>query len=387
MRKTISVLLLIGILLGATACRDISKEATVTAGENALKECTVTLPGMAGEYAGVTIIDGYYYYTGYKENIPCVYKAPVDAPEKNSVVYTFEDWSDMYRDYPLVNVYKQDDQVYISCYVGGASMGGELLYRVFDTGTVEQMELGGKLDFRKTEDGYVFADQYMPPGPGNLYFMGGGRESAISIGDLNYVYGCIGNGSATGTRSCGGGGMMLVKDGWVYLPGFRYEDAVWTNHVWKVNLESHEVVQVTHVPLVSCTADDECVYSISEGQLYRTLLKGGPDELVLNESCASYAVNQGDLWYVDSKQRVHHKKRDDTDEILGLDVLVQSLRIESGHILCDFASGEKTGLLVLSPDGNQEYKTEKEMVSCAVDGNVLVFKEAKSSKVYRVQLQ
>lgn len=375
MRKTIFALFLIGLMLIAAACGDSHKERTVT------------LPGLAGEYAAVTAVDGYYYYIGYKGKTPCVYKAPVDAPGKNSVVYAFEDWSDVYRDYPLANVYKQDGQLYISCYVGGASMGGELLYKVYVDGTVEQMELGGKLDFREAEGGYVYADQFMPPGPGNLYFTQQGREDAVSIGDSQYVYGCIGKGSAMGANSCGGGEMMLVKDGWVYLPAFRYDDAAWTNYVWKVNLKTHEAVQVTHIPLDSCTTDGNYVYSMSGGQLYRTSLNGGADELILNESCTSYALNQSTLWYVDLNYRLHRKSADGTAEILHPDVNVQSVRIESGHILCDLMVGDKTGLLVLGPDGDQEYKTEKALDSYTVDGDVLVFKEMVSLTVNQVQLQ
>ncbi|MDD2433630.1 MAG: DUF5050 domain-containing protein, partial [Clostridia bacterium] len=362
-----------------------SNGLTIQAGNHVLQE--VVLPDEKKGLNAIEVFDGYYYYVGEKHEEDNVYRAPVDDPSKVSKVYIISgSWS--YS--PLVSFFKQDNDVYFSYHVGGATMGRDIYCRVNKEGFGEEV-LSGYLDFRKYGQDLVVVNYGVPPFPNNLYLLKVGSEERKSLGNPAYCYGWI--------RYKGnyfGGREMEIKDDRVYITGFEKENENEPNKLYAIKINTNEIFLVSTIPTTDFTLWRDKIYMLGseDGLLYETTgasfstSKDAQEKVLINTPLSSYVVNsKGTIYYLTQENK----------ELFSLDVngvtramlpqkKMSTIKIVDDKLICFLEENEVYGLVVFDEQGKEIFKISERVISASLAGDVLVYKTVESQKNYAVRL-
>ncbi|MDO7785912.1 hypothetical protein [Desulforamulus aquiferis] len=342
-----------------------------------------SLPGYKD---GPFINAGQYYYYGGSEGE--IYQTSVNNLKNPRKVYQLPMWSygDSYVYYDLI---KKDGVAWLSYHQGGAVMGSDYYIKLKDDGTWEEVEVG-YLTFRVFGDITVRLDQRGPPGSNNLMVKYPGQEY-VRVGSPDYLYGWDyehGRSSEGGRAS---GDIYLTGD-IIYVLGVNREKDTDASKIYRVNIHTGETICVSNLRANSFKMDDDNIYLISEGKLYKQTIDGvnerqlevtGPVSLNFD-----IQVMDGNVYYVNREDNELYQAV--TGQSLNPGGKVTGLKLEDGYLISTFEEDNNNHyrIIVFDKSGKEVFKSSDiaKINTISIENNKLVYVESTSKNMYSKEL-
>jgi hypothetical protein len=342
-----------------------------------------TLPGYTD---GAVIAAGqYYYYSGPDGGI---YQAPVTNPENAKKIYQLPMWSygDSYVPYGLT---KKDGEAWLTYHQGGALMGSDHYIRLKPDGTCEEVEVG-YLTFRTFGDISVKIHQGVPPGRNNLMIKYAEREYE-RVGNPDYLYGWDWEqreDSAGGSPSKD----LYLKDDNIYVLAVNKAKDTDESRIHRVNIHTGETSRVSDLRVRSFKMDEENIYCVSEGKLYKIPINEGAENQLETTGPVSgefdIQVLDGIVYYVNSQDSELYKVG--TDQSLNPAGKVNGLKLEENYLVCTFKEENNNPyrIIVFDKSGKVVFKTSDvaQIKNISIDNGWLFYVESTSKNIYSTDL-
>jgi hypothetical protein len=314
--------------------------------------------GTDGVAGTVTVTDRYAYY---EDNKGRIIQAPLADLSKTKTVYQLPVWS--YGDGGLVSAGLRVDKgtAYLTYHQGGATMGADFLIRLNDDGTTTELQNS----YTRTK---TFGDKSFfywtggAPGPGNLFQKTGADESK-PLGDQGYIYGWA---WTSGENSSGGSGtddVYLVGDD-LYILAFPTKQDGGKNGIYKININTNETTRLSKREALAFQLEGDFLYYQNEGSLYRTSIKDGTEELVVQmvknpNFVSEFAVLNGKVYWQDG---LNHNLYNAAGENVNFGAALDDMKLmgdNEEYLVCTFQETElsKYRIMIFDKAGKVVFKT------------------------------
>ncbi len=290
--------------------------------------------GTLPEYVeGPVIAVGQHYYYGGSEGI--LYQTSLGDPQNTKEVYQLPLWS--YGDsYVYFGLTKKNGEAWLNYHQGGASMGSDHYIRLNSDGTSQEVETG-YLTFKTFEDITVKVDQWAPPGHNNLMIKYPDQEYE-RIGSSNYLYGWDYELREDSSEGGSPSKDIYLRQDDIYILAVDKSKEIDESRIYKVDIHTGETLRVSDLRAHSFKMDDENIYFISKGKLYKMSV----DEEIESQQDISGTVNRtfgietigGMVYYVNDQNNELYKVG--SHHSINPGGKVKGLRLEEDYLICTF---------------------------------------------------
>jgi len=200
----------------------------------------------------------------------------------------------------LSDIRQIDGELYVNLHTGDNTMGSDTLYRVEKGSLKEVLSAKSLIQFVKSGKTLYYTDfKFMGDPTNNLYRMDMATGQEVPLGEPGFTYGIhrtISDGGGVGYSS---NGTLHLKDGYLYVLGYKEEDAKDLSAVYKISLADQTQVRLTS-PARNFWVKDDRIYFIDAqtGFLVQTDLNGENREVVSKKAVFQVSFHDGFIYYL-----------------------------------------------------------------------------------------
>ncbi len=313
-----------------------------------------------------SIIDGHYYYVAEIGGEGYVYRSPVSNPSKASQVQRLES-SSGYN--PYVSFFKLGDEIIFTNYIGGATMGSNLYYRINSEGLGEKI-IAGKYSIQLYKGSIIAVNHFAPPLANNLYYVDPTTASYGNIGDSHLMYGWVINDNGSYMYS----NNMSIYNDEIYVIAMDTTADTMESMLYRVDINTNSTTQVSQLSLNDFIIEGDTLLFIERntGNLYSKGLVTGEEKLLVEERVQQYAVYEDQVYFTTSEGLFRYSSKG-LRESIAEDLKIESFKIQQGYFILQLHNDEAYGLIILDSEGGDIYKTTDKIVSMSVENNLVVY--------------
>ena len=354
-----------------------TEKIAVTDGRNIKDEYTIF------DFA---IDDKNLYYQGVNGAIHSRPLSALQSDVKRKTVAQVPYENDYFEGYPAAQLYEENGSVYYRYHSGGASMGGDYLYRIQENAEPQKL-LGW------TYDEYVNFDEFAIEIAGTRI---GGRPpiamtyiakdgSRSELGPNGYLYAASADGYDEKRNS-------LYVSARESDPEINYYG---TSYIYAIDLENGSMTKLTELDSGNYAVTEDEVYFAYSYLLYMHDLETGEDRLVSNESLDrnfNYAPIKTGVYFAtqkDGQRFCFWDKAAGKTAVLNPKGLISELDGQNGYVIARFEETPDNPyrLMVFDANGKQVYTSADVADKAVINKNgVLVYRLAGTNQLVKVQL-
>ncbi len=293
------------------------------------------------------------YYQG-KDG--AIYQRPLDAltnQAQRKLIAQIPYETDYATGYPYANIYEQNGDVYYQYHSGGATFGGEYLYRI--VGQEPQIILNRNYDGYTAFDGFgirTFGPAVGTPGLGMMYVHADGTMEPI--GPEQYKYSVQAD-------------SYHAERNKLYVTATQYSDG--TNRMtdgalYELDLATGELNKLTDSAFENYDVTENAVYYQALQKLFLFDLDTGEERIVAASSdfIYNYAATDKGVFYVCAENQnalSFWYKEDDITITINEPYAVTNLYSQNGYVVVHFEEtpDNQHRLVVFDENGNQVFST------------------------------
>ena len=333
-----------------------------------------------------TIDEENLYYQGQEGQI---YQRPLsdataDAKRKTIAQIPYE--NDYWEGYPAATLYEEHGSVYYRYHSGGATFGGDYLYRLGEKQEPEQI-------INRTYDQYVDFGAFSIQIAGTVI---GGRPAV----PMTYI-------AADGTKHNLGmeGHYFYTKaDSYdkrrnqLYVSAAPYDEAhdcPGTSHLYTIHLEDGSMTKLSERGSGNYAVAKDEVYVADSDLLYMHNLNTGEEQLISNESLDrnfNYTPIESGVYYAtmkDGQRFCFWDKKTRETTVLNKNGIAKAVSSQNGYVIAQFEETPDNlyRLMVFDAQGKQVYTSADVADKAVINANgVLVYRLAGTTQLVKVQL-
>lgn len=328
-----------------------------------------------------TIDETYLYYEGEQGKL---YRRPLTTLQsvaKREMISEVPYEDDYFVGYPIVTFYTQGQDVYYQYHSGGATFGGDYLYRLSDGKKPE-------LILDRTYDSYVDLGEFKIQIAGTVI---GGRPAVPmtmilkdgtkrDLGPEGYYFSLQAN-------------SYNAKRNQLYVLASAYDKEADGAFLYAVDLEDSSMKKMSGIAVDSYVVREDFLYYTDGRDVYCQNLNTEEEQRINGVQLGTHSqcapVTSG-LYFSDSEKRLNFRENG-TGEIIVLNEkgILKNLFVQSGYVVACFqeTADNPYRLMIWDEEGNQVY-TSADVVEKAVinENHVLVYQLAGTAKLVKVQL-
>ena len=330
------------------------------------------------------IDEEYLYYQGQAGEI---YQRPLSALEDDTQRKTIAEipYEDLYYvGYPYATIYEENGSVFYRYHSGGATMGGDYLYRI--NGEQEpQKILGRNYDDYTQLDGFgihTFGAGIGSPGIGMMYVSEHGTSE--QIGPELYRY-------------CVQGDSYDAKRNVLYVMANSYDtDTRRLSQIdlYELHLSDGVLTKLSDAAYENYDVTKDAIYYQALQNLYMFDLNTREEKIIVDSDdfVYHYAGTENGVFYacVENQNKLSFWNRE-KDETIQYDLNAEVVQLydQNGYVVAHFAKNTENvpQTIVFFPDGKQIYTIEEAADKVAINQEgVMVYRVEGTRQLVKVQL-